>query len=385
MDNLISFKEDFTGVDLDDQLMGVPDSGLYWNQGIHPMINTRNLTQILPNQDITFNVWDNSVTYSNYSESKSISDIVVFDDNLYQSLTTNTNVQPDSSLGVDWLLTNENSLKIKMSIDNSKDAILGDLLFKTTLIENQQIYAVSDSNNIVSLSQDYSGWVFEPKGSDYVKITINKICLTAKTTDPQNLYVINQGRLIDTLVLNPNDGVLEFEDLNYSFIGKGKFTFLFYSQDVISENQWNDALKYSGFVCYPCNASGDIGGGDIPTDENINLSSSNNGLHFNVSAKRDVETYINVNINDFARLWQLRFALDTMTNILNNSYINYNNTERELKNETTALEAKDLNSNTVAKMYYDELVRTKAAIKKSFDKFTTAKPAKKYVMRRSTY
>jgi hypothetical protein len=51
----LTFVQDYTSnVSLDTQLMGTPDSGINWNQGVHPLITINNMLAFMPNKTFTF-------------------------------------------------------------------------------------------------------------------------------------------------------------------------------------------------------------------------------------------------------------------------------------------------------------------------------------------
>ena len=365
---ILAFAEDFsTSVSLDTTLKGVPDSGLFWNQGVHPLITVDNIKSILPNFNTAITVWRSAVNYIVFTDSYELVNIVTYNDVMYQSISSNVNKQPDISPS-DWLITTADSLRFKVYINSSKSNLIASTMLTRKLIENQYIYHVA--KNDLSLDGDYSGWAFEPKGSDYVKIRLNQIAFQGNTTTPQNLYVINQGQLITTLTLNPNNGILEFEDIGYTISGKGTFYFLVDSQSVKSDSSYNDALKYDGFVCYPVTANG-----TTPEGSDIGISSSGNGLNFNVTAYLDSKDYINNNIVDFARAWQLQFAYDVTRAFLYNPNQRSNRNERIGDARLLEVESLDTNVESIAKLYKAEIKVVKLAINKTFDRFLKSKPS----------
>tara|TARA_R110002126_G_scaffold57442_1_gene152193 strand:+ start:4484 stop:5611 length:1128 start_codon:yes stop_codon:yes gene_type:complete len=372
----LTFAEDFsTNVSLDSTLKGTPDSGLYWNQGVHPLLTVDNIKSILPKFNTAITVWRSSVAYTIYTNSFELVNIVTYNDIVYQSISSNTNKQPDTNPS-DWLQTNIDSLRFKNLINSSKSNLIANTMLTRKLIENQYIYHVAKTD--LTLDGDYSGWAFEPKGSDYVKIRLNQIAFQGNTTTPQNLYVVNQGQLITTLTLNPNNGILEFEDLGYTISGKGTFYFLVDSQSVKSDSSYNDPLKYDGFVCYPVSANG-----TTPEGSDIAISGSGNGLNFNVTAYLDSSEYISNNIVDFARAWQLQFAYDVTRTYLYNPSQRSNRNERIGDANLLQVEALDTNLNTVAKLYEAEIKTVKIAVNKTFDRFLKSKPA--FTVKTSTY
>jgi hypothetical protein len=373
----LTFAEDYsTDVTLDSTLKGVPGSGLYWNQGSHPLVTINNIKKIAPNFNTEFYYWDETKTYGKYLDSFELTNIVEFEDKFYQSLNVgNIDNQPDLNPAY-WLETNLDSIRFKSLIESSRVNLIASTMLTRKLIENQYIYHVA--KNDLELSNDFSGWAFEPKGSDYVKIRLNEIALQANTTTPQNLYVVNQGVLVDTLILNPNDGVLNFEKVGYTISGKGTFYFLIESQSVKSDSSYNDPLKYNGFVCYPVN-----GIGDTAETSEISRTSSGNGMNFNVTAYLDSAEYINNNLVDLARAWQLQFAYDVTRMFLYNPNSKSNRDERAINANLLQVEALDTNLDTVAKEYRMELKSVKQAINQTFDRFLKSKPV--FRVKSSTY
>ena len=363
----LAFAEDFTSsVQLDSELLGTPDSGLYWNRGVHPLVTVDNLLAILPSLTQTFTAYNSLTTYSKFETSRKRVNIVTYESKIYQSIAdSNTGHQPDTS-PLFWLETNLDSLKIKSFVWSVNDNVISALALNRKLIENQFIYNIG--SRLTTLSNDWSGWAFEPKGSDYVKIRINQISLQANTTDQVNLYVINQGILKDTIVLNPNNGLLEFENVGYTISGKGRFLFVFESQEVYSDGAFNDPLKYEGFICYPVN-----GIGAIAKDAVYSENSNANGLNFNVSSFLDSSLYIDNNSVDFAKFYQVQFELDFMKMASTNSNAESNREQRNMNNDRTlsliATEALNNELNTVARNYNYQKKAAIESVNKTFDKF----------------
>jgi hypothetical protein len=363
----LAFAEDFTSsVQLDSELLGTPDSGLYWNRGVHPLVTIDNLLAILPSLTQSFTAYNASTTYSKFETSRKKVNIVTYESKIYQSLAdSNVGHTPNTS-PLYWLETNLESLKIKSFVWSVNDNVTSALALNRKLIENQFIYNLGST--LITLSNDWSGWAFEPKGSDYVKIRINQISLQANTDQPVNLYVINQGILKDTIVLNPNNGLLEFENVGYTISGKGRFLFVFESQEVLSDGAFNDPLKYEGFICYPVN-----GIGAVAKDAVYSENSNANGLNFNVSSFLDSSLYIENNSVDFAKFYQAQLELDFMKMASTNSNAESNREQRNMNNDRTlsliATESLNNELNTVARNYNYQKKAAIESVNKTFDKF----------------
>lgn len=367
---VLTFTDDFSSdLTLDTQIMGVPESGMYLNHGVHPLITIDNILTFLSDKTITYSAYVAGTTYGLYTTTRAKSDIVTSGGKIYQSIAAANKGNTPSTSPTYWLETDLNSLKIKAEIFKAEDALISALKLNKKLVENQYIYNVGKT--VTALQGNYSGWAFEPKGSDYVKIRINQICLQAMTTSPVNLYVINQGVLLTTLVLNPNNGLLAFETCNYTISGKGVFYFVFDSQSVLTNASYNDPLKYTGFVCYPIQGTG----ATAASAEYV--QSVCNGLNFNVTAYTDSTVYVQNNLCEFAKALQSQFELNMIRMFLNNPMNKSNKNERNilptdsknmLYNEVISMEGE-----TVVHRYNRNIKEAIEAINRTFDNFTQVK------------
>jgi len=361
---ILTIAEDFSSsVSLDSELRSTPESGLFLNRGVLPILTVNNLLSVLPILDLTFTAWDSETTYSKFSISKLKSDVVSYENKVYQSIANDNfnNLPTDTEY---WIETNEESLRIKSWLWTVEENLLSQLSLHRKLIENQYIYNVGET--LITLPHDYAAWCFEPKGSDYVKIKINQMALQANTTDSVTVSVVNQERVVDTLTLTPNNGLLEFEDVNYTISGKGRFFFVFPSQAVYSENAFNDPLRYNGFVCYPL-----IGQGSTPQGANYVETSYGNGLNFNVSAYLDSDVYVQNNLLHLGKAFQVQAEMDFIQMVRFNSNVRTNIDQREIGADKNYLDfqASDLSTNTVAKKYMSEMKEAKKSIERTFDRF----------------
>lgn len=372
---ILTFAEDFTSaVNLDKELTGTPDSGLYWNRGVLPLVTVKNLLDFLPILNFTFNSWESDTSYVKFEDSKNKKDIVTFDGKVYQSILDGIAKQPDENADY-WLETNEESLRLKSFIWSVRENLLSALSLSRKLIENQYIYNVGEQ--LYTASEDYIAWVFEPKGSDYAKIRINQIAFQANTDQDVTMSVINQGEVVDTIVLSPNDGLLSFEDVDYTITGKGRFIFAVPAQEVYSSNAYNDPLKFDGFVCYPM-----VGSGDSPQEASYKETSWGNGLNFNISVYLDSGQYVNNNLVDLAKMLQLQFEMDSLLMMQLNSNSRVHGDSRDIDRNLLTYHTSDLMGNTVARRYNSELKSAKEAINMTFDRFL--KSRKKIKVRRGT-
>ena len=364
---ILTFAEDFTSnANLDSELLSAPTSGLFLNRGVHPTLTVNNLLAELPILTITFSDYDSGVTYNKFETSRKKSDVVNVEGTLYLSIADSNTGNAPSTSPLLWLETNLDSLRIRSFIWAAEDNAVSALSLNRMLIENQYIYNIDNDRATELIGDDFFGWSFEPKGSDYVSIRLNQMSLQANTDTPQNVYVINQGRLIDTIVLNPVNGVLEFENVGYTFNGKGRFLFVTEGQEVQAQGAFNDPLRFDGFVCYPVTGVGSTAASSV-----YSFSSNSNGFNFNVSCYLDSSIYIENNKVDLAKFYKTQFEYDFIRMLVHDSNNRFNIDERIMGRnpELIGAESLDTRSATVAQKYKNELKKTVEVINKTFDKF----------------
>ena len=369
---LLTFADDFSNaVSLDDDLVSTPESGLYWNKGVHPYLSINNLLSFLPNKNFVFAEWNELTEYNKFSDTFNKTDIVTYDSNIYLSLSNeNTNNQPDTS-PLFWLKTNIESLRLRSFIHDVELSMKSSLSLQRRLIESQYIEAHSSDIREILQNGTFAGWCFEPKGSDYVNIRINKICLQATTTDDINIYVVNDGNIKETIVFAGNDGKLVYQNVNINLNYKGATYIVCSSQNVMAGNEYNDHLKYDSFVAYPV-----IGyTGTNANDPEYSYSNVGNGFSFQLSTHTNPDDYVSTNWPDFAKLLQCQFEINAFemfltepNNRVNRDTINISS----INQQVVVAEIKNKENNTIASKYFSELERVKKSIDKTIDKFLQA-------------
>tara|TARA_R110002124_G_scaffold283449_2_gene459507 strand:- start:26205 stop:27335 length:1131 start_codon:yes stop_codon:yes gene_type:complete len=360
---ILGIAEDFTNnTILDSQLTSIPDSGMYVNSGVHPSITIDNLLSYLPNIDYTFTAYNVGTTYSDFNKSRKVSDIVIDGGLIYQSISLNNVGNTPASSHSNWQLTNIESLRIKAFIQKVKDRVYADLRLERRLVDSQYLY--TEGTNTVTLPNDYAAWVFEAKGSDYVSFRINEISLQANTTSPVDIYVINQGALVTTLSITPNNGALEFKDIPYTFKGKGKWIFAIDSQSVKTNGYTIDPLNFDGFVAYTA-----TGIGATPDGANYSYGTTDNGLGFNITAFLDSQQYIDNNMLDFGSYIRATFELMCFEMFLANAHSRSNREQRGgLREDLLIAELKEMTADSVIKRYLRNKDKAIQQLQKTLDR-----------------
>lgn len=367
---ILTFAEDFSNtVSLDAELIGTPESGRFFNKGVHPDVNVNNILAFLPYETYTFGTFSASTLYGKYADTLKRSDIVSYNSKIYISQKENNkgNTPGENPTSFFWLETNIESLRLRSFIEDCKKNMISALSLDNRFIENQYIYNISSKSLI--LPNNYAGWKFSPKNSDYVKIRINQICLQASSTEQVSLYAVNQGRLLTTFQLFPENGELVWDDYDYELEGIGDVYFVIDSMTVLSSSPYNDPLRYTGFVATPVS-----GTGASPESADYVETSYGNGLNFNISVSTDTTTYINNNLRHFSRLFQLQFEYDAMQLFVYNPYNQKSGTQANLnmsdyQRTLRVNELKNMDDMTIARKYHNELRSVRKSIEKTIDTF----------------
>jgi hypothetical protein len=139
---------------------------------------------------------------------------------------------------------------------------------------------------------------------------------------------------------------LVFEDVNYSFHGKGRWLFAIDSQNILSNGAYVDPLKYDGFVAYSA-----TGVGASPEDAKYSFSTNSNGLNFNVSASLDSSVYTDNNLSSFGSYLQAAWEVDVLRLMMYNpnNRINADQRNEVLNKQMLALETTSLKDDTAAR------------------------------------
>lgn len=360
---VVGITEDWTtNVAFDAQLTAVPDSGLYLNQGVHPSLTLGNLLSFLPIFEATVATWSNAQTYGRYDDGKSRLNIASKDGVLYQSIRAiNLNHDPAEANSIWWMPTNLESLRMKNFIEKVIERVKSELHLTRRLVNSQSIYEVG--TKVYSLPQDYAAWVFQAKGSDYVKIRINQISLQKDGVTPVDIYVVNQGVLVDTLSVTPSNGAVSFQDLGYEFSGQGEWRFIIDATDIYTTNQYINPLRYDGFMVYPAS-----GVGASPQTANFNIGGIGNGLGMNITAYLDSALWIENNLREIGNFVKATFELMAFETFLSNSNNRSNRDQLiQMDRQQLLFETKDLNSNTAAKRFFSEKKLAMQQLSKTFD------------------
>lgn len=359
---ILGISEDWTrDITLDSALKSVPSSGLYVNKGVHPSITLDNLLSFLPNTVFTFLAWSSETTYEVFLTDYKKTNIVTKDGKVYQSIAvTNLNQDPATQTGY-WLETNIESLRLKVFLKSVEDRVLSDLNLHKRLITNQFLYEQGDT--VKTMPNDYVAWVFEPKGSDYVTIRINQISLQKDGTTPVNLYVINQGNLVETITITPDNGNINFENKEIVFKGKGQFKLAMASSDVYVGGATIDPLRFNGFVAYTAN-----GTGDTPQGAKYTYNTFGNGIGINVSAYLDSDVYVDNNLSEFGSLIRATFEFMAFEMFLHNSNNASNRAQRIQMNDDLLLaELKNMQGETIVRRFHREKKKAIEVLEKTFD------------------
>lgn len=354
--------EDYTTEDvyIDEQLLDNSDSGLYLNSGVHPSLNLRNLLDFLPFEEPEFKSYSTTKAYNVYNESFKREDVVKHNGVLYLCLQANTGEVPNTSSDY-WLRTSIESLRIRSFIKKVEERVKSELNLNKRLVNNQFIY--ENGINNIDIPEDFFGWAFEPRGSDYVSIRINSLSFCKDGITPVDFYIINQGVQVDTFQVTPDDGRTVFKRINKVMSGKDPFYLVTPSTQVKKGRNYNDPLKYDGFLAYPV-----IGKGVSVESADYRALYYGNGIGLNLSAFFDGTAYLEDNISDYGSFVRATLEYLAFQTFLHNSNNRSNRSEAiQLEDNLLMAELKDKDADTVISRFYKERKYAKRRLEKTLD------------------
>ena len=337
---------------LDAELSTVKSSGLYVNSGIHASITVNNILETLGKSKVNFEAYSSTATYGEFNKTRALTDVVEENGVLYQSKTTG-NVGNALSDGAYWLETNIDSIRLKVFMFTVRDRLIADLGLIRMPVANEFVYdsTTFDRLSDFDLPNDYAALILEPKGSDYVKFRVNQIALRANTTDPVTISVVNQGQIKTTFSITPNNGLLEFQNVDVVLEGKGRFLLAFPSQSVKRGNGFVDMHKYASFTVGTA-----IGVGTSPETANYGITNGDIGLGVNLSTFVDSKEYLENNAPEFAQFIRAAFEYACFEMFLHNSGMRRNEVQRTLSDaKYLEFQLTSLEGDTVAKRYRSAL------------------------------
>lgn len=345
---------------LDTELSAVKSSGLYVNSGVHTNITVYNILETLAKSKIAFKPYDVNFSYGEFNSSRNSGDIVEDSGKLYQSIVSENVGNPLTDVN-SWLETNEDSIRLKVFLFKVRDRLNADLGLIRKPVANEYIYDSTTHGRLedFSIPNDYAALILEPKGSNYIKFRINQVALRANSTNPVEIKVVNQGRVVDTFNVTPNNGLLEFQEIGAVLEGQGRFMLVFPSQSIKRGNSFTDMHKYSSFTL-----STAVGTGVNPESAEYGTINSDIGLGVNLSTFVDSGVYLENNAPEFAQYVRSTFEYMCFELFLHNGGMRRNEVQRTLFDpKFLEFQLTSLQGDTVVSRY-------RAALKKASERMS---------------
>lgn len=358
---VISLVDDFSiQINLDSELLAIPESGLFINAGSHPSVNLENLLAFLPNKDITFSAYDSNTSYSKYSTSRNKSNIVIHNDTIYQSLEDSNLGNEPTAEASEWMETNIDSLRLKAFIHDVEQRVKIDLGMVKRIINSVKIYEEADRS--ISISEDFIGLQFEFKGTNYANISINRIFIQAVSAGLKTISVLHDGIEVNTIEVT-GDPERTWEDVIYTIDKRGVWQFVIPAEDVRVGNGYIDSLSYDGVI-----VSTIKGTGDTTETADFSVVNSGVGMGFDLTVFKNADEFFSDNLDDMGELLRATFEYLTFQMFLHNPNNVSNRAQRlQMQEELLIAEIKSLDGDTIASRYNNALKTAKRVIAKVDD------------------
>lgn len=274
--------EDYTisGLDLGEDLVN-PTSGLFLNDGVSPLITVKNLLNFLPYLDYLIPEWDNLKNYELYDSD--IKGLVSYNSKFYICKESNVGLQPDLN-PISWAETNKESVVLMNFVKNVVDRALLSLSIENVISEKNIVDVTKSSDYDFSLISDYVGLSFNLLDDFNTYLNIKKLSIQANTINPIDVYVVNNGVLLQTIQLTPENGLISFKDVDLKLKGFGTFYLVMESSSVKKGTGYLDKYNFDGVV-----VSGVLGKGNSPESSEFSENPSTNGFGVVYSVEMDIK------------------------------------------------------------------------------------------------
>jgi hypothetical protein len=319
---LNKFKREYNSYDLDDDLMGTSDSGKYYNQGVNQLVTVKNIISMLPKStELTIPTYSASETYS-------LGEYVLKTSVYYRSLVDD-NIGNDVADTSYWAVTTLHSLLMRKRVYSAIETVLSKSIQSRYLLESEKFYTNLDGSSTLSNQSYYVGLEIRLRGSDNIKMVINRICSQFSGAKTFNLYLYNQNTPAATIEVSAK-AEISWTDVDQT-IGEGRW-FLFYNQDDLgSVEAMNSIFSYNSEFCeiLPFQV-------ENTTTDFLGITSyiqNSFGLGIDFSILPDQTTFILKNKLSFAEVLQLQFNYDMLEMFRMNPDNIFGSTERHLRSE----------------------------------------------------
>lgn len=331
--SLIKFKRDYVYTsfvgNLDSDLLGVSDSGKYYNSGVNPLITLRNIEALMPiSTDMSVAAYSASVTYG-------IDDCATSGGIYYRSKVAN-NLNHAVNLTEYWAVTTLMSIWIRNKLNGVFDTVLSKAMLSNKLFEHIRLYQNATNNDLIANAGNFVGYEIRPKNSEHLRIILNRIATQfSESQSSLDVYLYKQNTLMSTISLSTLvAGEIVFTNItDQEITGEGRW-FLFYNQDDLTGEAYNwNVYDENGFV-------------DILPFEIINTTTdfindvsaytyNSYGLGIDASVYGNLTNFIIDNKHAFAESIHLQWQADILELFLLNPDFQANSSQRNIDRSET--------------------------------------------------
>ncbi|MFW6370547.1 MAG: hypothetical protein ACOC10_05000 [Bacteroidota bacterium] len=364
MSGLVKFKPDFDNHVIDDTLIGISDSKLYYNQGTHPYITLDNILSMAPRTS-GWTIADYDATKTYY-----IDQVVSYSGSYYYSLIdSNTGNQPDTST-TSWKETTLESLFLRREINGCIDQMLSDVVKAKPLVDHEHLYRIEDTDTTIDNASNYVGFEIRPRDSEQLRVIINAIGVQfSEANSDLVIYLYNQNTKVAEFTVDSLENEFSWNTLSSDneLYGIGKRWFLFYNQDDVNGVAINHDFMISNTVSayvdiYPFEVSNSTTNFLLDVDGYTNNSY---GLGLELTVNCELTDFIVKNKHSFAKLLQLQFAFRMLESFYFNPEARENLSKRNIhvSREELLAEIRSENKNTIVSRLETEQHRVRNSLK----------------------
>jgi hypothetical protein len=364
LSGLVKFRPDFDTDNLDNDLIGTSDSGLYFNSGVNGLITLKNIFALSQNTTKwNISAWADSVTYQK-------NQVVSVSGDYYYSLSNdNLNKNPASDK-TNWQKSTLQSIWIRREIWSTIEQVMADVVKASPLIDHELLYRVCDTTNRLTNDSKFVGFEIRPRNSEHLKVVLNRVSAQfSEANTDLTLYLYNQNTKVAEFLISNEANDLRWTSLSSEneLSGHGKRWFLFYDQDDITGH----AITHEFVLHNKVSAFVDLLPFEVPnTTTNFlkdvdGYTGESYGLGLDLTISCDLTQFIITNKMSFAKLLQYQFAFRMLDLFVFNPEAR-ENLERfniSVNREIIMAELRSENKNSIVSILNNEKTRVRNALK----------------------
>jgi hypothetical protein len=329
---VVSFRDDLNPLYNLTGINAQPESGKYYNEGVHPYVTARNLEAMMP-FDFTPVTWSVSTTYDTGA-------IVERSGKYYEAKRSGVGKDPVTEPTY-WIEVSLLAAWLRRMVDSVIDKAIYDTYQGKPLVDHALLYSVERGELIDTKQNNFVGFEIRPRNSENIRLIINRVAFQGTSDETLTVYLRNQNTVVGQWDISGSAGELAWSEIEGKITGQGRW-FLYYDQAQHTGEAYNGNITPAGQVSpYVSVYSFKIP--NTSTDFLRDVSSFANethGLGLDISLDCDLTQFYVSNRLAFADVLQRQFEYNALEMFFYNPEARSNLKDRNINMEAVLAELK---------------------------------------------